>query len=341
MRPARALRALLAAPLLLAFALPSDDVSFHPKAGSQVKKKLEVTIELKPESLELSLNGDPMPDGDIDGLDESLLIELAIGVTEKFVETKDGRPTDLLRTFDELSLSTKAGSERDDAPDFDRLEGKTVRFHWKDEGDTYERSFHESEGDDVLLLNLSDDMDLRALLPGKNVAEGDTWEVPGAKLLPLFLPGGLPGEIATDEGAGPLRAALEEVQGGLLKLVEDGKVTCKYAGARDEGGTRVAEIHFTLAGRGDVDLSKAFESLAQDEEVKPEVEATASVELDGEGKILWDLAAGRVHAFEMRLESKIDLDVTAEAEVEGETFQFGVEGKITGTGTWKLTTSTP
>lgn len=341
MRPARALHASLVVPILLATALPSDDVSFHPQAGSEVKKKLEVEIELKPESLEFSLNGEAMPADSVDGLDESARIELAIGVTEKFVETKDGRPTDLLRTFDELSLSMESGSDQEEAPDFDRLEGKTVRFHWKEEGQTYVRSFHESEGDDILLLNLSEDMELRALLPGKQVAEGDTWEVPGSQLLPLFLPGGLPGEIATDDGAGPLRAALEVIQTEFGKLVEAGKLTCKYSGARAEEGTRVAEIRFTLTGHGDVDLSKALESLAQDEEVTPHIDATASVEFDGEGKVLWDLAAGRVHAFEMRLDSKIGLDVKAEADVEGETFQFAVEGKIAGTGTWKLETSVP
>jgi len=103
----------------------------------------------------------------------------------------------------------------------------------------------------------------------------------------------------------------------------------------------VAEISFKITGHGSVDLSKALESLAQDEEVKPSVEASAAVELEGEGKVLWDLAAGRVRTFEMRLESKIDLDVKAEADVEGETFQFAVKGRIPGTGTWKLETSAP
>jgi len=341
MRPARAFKASLALPLLLAWALPSDEISFHPKAGSEVKKKLEIELEFKPESIDLTMNGEPIPDESVDGLDEAMRIELAVGVTEKFVESKDGRPVDLLRTFDELSLAMKAGSEKQDAPDFDRLEGKTVRFHWKEEGEAYERSFHESEGDDVLLLNLHDDMDLRALLPAKKVSEGDTWEVPGSKLLPIFLPGGLPGGIATDDAAGTFRDALEEIQTEFGKLVESAKLSCKYTGSREEEGARVAEFRFTLTGRGDIDLSKAIESMVEDEEVKPKVDATATVELTGEGSVLWNLEAGRVHAFEMRLESKIGLDVKAEADMEGESLQFAIDGRIAGTGTWKLTTSAP
>jgi hypothetical protein len=341
MRHVRAFRAALGLPLLLAFALPADDVSFHPKDGSVLEKKLEVELEFKPEEIEVALNGEEMPDESFGGLDESLVVKLAVGVTEKFVASKDGRPTDLLRTFDELALSMKAGSESEEAPDFDRLEGKTVRFHWKEEGETYERSFHESEGDDVLLLNLFDDMDLRALLPAKNVAEGDTWDVPGSKLLPLFLPGGLPGEVGNDADTAPLRAALEEIQDEFGKLVEDGKLACKYAGSRDESGVRVAEIRFTLTSKGEVDFSKALEILVQEEEVAPTMDATATIDLGGEGKVLWDLAAGRVHAFEMKLDTKIDLDVKAQADVEGESFEFTVTGRIAGTGNWNLATSAP
>lgn len=341
MPTARALLANLAAPLLLATALPSDDLTFHPKAGSEVKKQLQVEIELKPESIEFSMNGEPMPDGSIDGLDESVMIHLAVGVTEKFVESKDGRPTDLLRTFDELSLRGKSGSEDEEAPDFDRLEGKTVRFRWNEAGDAYERSFHESEGDDILLLNLSDDMDLRALLPAKDVAEGDTWEVPGSSFLPIFLPGGLPGDIATDEDAGPLRAVVEEIQGEFEKLLQSAKLTCKHGGTREEEGQRVAEIRFTITGQGELDFSKALETLAQEEDVAPTIDATATIELDGEGKVLWDLSAGRVHTFDMRIGSKIAVDVSAEADMEGESFQFAVEGKVAASGTWKLTTSAP
>jgi hypothetical protein len=335
-------QALVAVTLLLASAPRADDVSFHPKAGSEVKKKLEVELEIKPDHLQFTVNGEEMPEGSVDGLDESALVNLVVGVTEKYVEAKDGRPTDLLRTFDDLSLTAKAGAEpKEDAPNFDRLEGKTVRFHWKEDGEIYERSFHESEGDDVLLLNLSDDMDLRALLPGKNVSEGDAWDVPGSKLLPIFLPGGLPGQISPDEGGPALQTALDEIQVELAKLVGDAKLACKYHGSRDEDGARVADIRFTLNGKGPLDLSKVFESMMADEEVTPQVDATANVELEGEGELLWDVAAGRVHEFTMHLDTQVGLDVKAEADVEGETFKFAIDGKLTGKGTWKLAATAP
>lgn len=341
MTHSRLLRASLFAPVLLALTLPSDDVSFRPTAGSELKKELKIEVALQPANLQFTMNGESMPADSIAGLDESATVKLVASVTEKYVEAAKGRPIDLLRTFDDLSLAFESGSEKEEAPDFDRLEGKTIRFQWKEDGETYERSFHESEGDEVLLTNLSDDMDLRVLLPAKAVADGESWEVPGARLLPLFLPGGLPGEVVAEDDADSARAAWDEVQGQLGQLLEHLKLTCKYQGARDEAGVRVGVIHFTFTGKSPLDLSKAFESLAEDDEVKPTIDASASVDLDGEGDLLWDLSAGRVHALDMTLESKIGLSVKAEADVEGETFQFEIEGRIDGKGTCSLTTSSP
>ena len=128
----------LAAPLLLALAIPGDELEFHPKSGAEVKKELKLAIELKPEKIEFTVNGESMPPENLGGLgDTTMKVKLAVDVTDKYVQSKEGRPTDLLRTFDSLALSYEAGEEKGDAPKFDQLEGKTVRFKWNGDSDAY------------------------------------------------------------------------------------------------------------------------------------------------------------------------------------------------------------
>src|SRR5258708_214227 len=118
----------LAAPLLLALAVPADELEFHPKAGAEVKKELKLAIELKPEKIEFTVNGESMPPENLGGLgDTAMIVKLAVGVTDKYVQSKEGRPTDLLRTFDSLALSYGAGEDKVDAPNFHPLQRKTLR----------------------------------------------------------------------------------------------------------------------------------------------------------------------------------------------------------------------
>jgi hypothetical protein len=336
--------ALLAAPLLLALAIPADDVGFHPKADAGLKKVLKLEIELKPEKIDFTVNGESQPPDNLGGFgDKTALVKLKVGVTDRYVQIKDGRPTDLLRTFDDLSLSYEAGEDKGDAEKFDRLEGKTVRFKWNAESEEYEKSFHESEGDDALLENLSEDMDLCVLLPAKKVADGDTWEVPGAKLLALFLPGGMPGDVAAGSDQEEFRTVTEETRTALAKLLQELKVQCKYKGAHDEGGTRVGEIHLTFSGKDKIDLSHLIQRLSEmdDNDVHPDVDANANLDLQGEGTLLWDLAAGHVHSFEMGSDVGIDVDVKASAEVEGDHFEMKINARLAGKASWSLSTSKP
>lgn len=325
--------ALLAAPLFgLALGpalLPlADDLAFRPAADTELKKELKLVVELKPEKISFTVNGETMPPENLGGLGEDTVrVELEEIVRETIVQARDGRPIDLLRTFEELSLGFEAGEEKGDADGFDRLEGQTVRFRWNDETRAYERSFHESQGDEAFLEDLSEDMDLRALLPSGPVSEGDTWEVEGEALLPVLLPGGLPGRVAEGDEA-ELEPMFEELRAEVLDLLEDLKVRCKYYGSRDESGERVGEVHLEFSLRKSLDLSRLIEQMSEmeDSEIQPSVDATVEVELQGEGTLLWDLAGGHARSFRMRSEGGIDLDVKASADIEGETFEMAFTG---------------
>jgi hypothetical protein len=275
--------------------------------------------------------------------DDAMKAALRVSATDKYVQAKDGRPTDLLRTFDSLRLTYQTGEKKEDAPKFDALEGKTVRFKWNANTEAYEKSLKDDKGDEALLEPLSEDMDVRVLLPAKKVTEGDTWEVPGQKLLPLFLPGGLPGPIGTPDDKEEMSTVFEEVRSTFAKLQDDLKVRCRYRGAREEGGTKVGEIEFEFATRGKTDISHLVETLLSMEEegVKPDADGNAEVEVHGSGTVLWNLGDGRIHSLSMQTEAGIDLDVKVRFSVDGDDIEMVAKVKLAAKADSKLETSKP
>jgi len=339
----RRYRSWLAAPVLIAFAVPADDLGFHPKSDHEIKKDLKIDLELKTEKIEISVNGESTPPDEMGFDEDPTKVALRVTATDKYVQAKDGRPTDLLRTFDSLRLSYETGDKKEDAPKFDALEGKTVRFKWNADTEAYEKSLKDGKGEDALLEPLSEDMDVRLLLPPKKVSEGDSWDVPGQKLMPLFLPGGLPGPLGTSDDKEELQTVLEELRSAFSKLQDDLKIQCKYRGSKEDGGAKVAEIEFRFSTTGKADISHLIETLISMEEdgIHPDAEANADVELSGDGVLLWDLSDGRVHALTMDTEAGIDLDVKTRFAIEGEDIAMNAKIRLsTKTGT-KLETSKP
>jgi hypothetical protein len=337
------LRPFLLAPVLAAFALPVDDVGFHPKSDHELKKELSIDAELKPEKVEITVNGESMPPDDM-GIDDKVTkIAMRVTATDKYVQAKEGRPTDLLRTFDSLRLSFETGTEKEDAPRFDALEGKTVHFKWNSDTESYEKSLKDEKSDESLLEPLSEDMDVRLLLPPKKVSEGDTWEVPGQKLSPLFLPGGLPGPVGAADDKEDLDTVFEELKTGFAKLQEDLKLQCKYKGTRDEDGVRVAEIEFTFSTRGKADLSHMVETLIamEEEGIHPDADANADFELSGSGVALWHVADGRIHSLRMQAEASVDLDVKTRFSIEGDDIEMIAKVRLAAKTESKLETSKP
>ena len=329
--------------LLAAFALPVDDLAFHPKSDQELKKELKIDAELKTEKVEITVNGESAPADDMGFSDDPSKVTLRVTATDKYVQAKDGRPTDLLRTFDSLRLSYQNGEKKEDAPKFDALEGKTVRFKWNADTETYEKSLKDDKGDEALLEPLSEDMDVRVLLPSKKVSEGDTWEVPGQKLLPLFLPGGLPGPIGTPDDKEEMSTVFEEVHSTFAKLQEDLKVRCRYRGAREEAGTKVGEIEFEFSTRGKADISHLVETLLAMEEdgVHPDAEGNAEVEVHGSGTVLWHLGDGRIHSLSMQTEAGIDLDAKVRFSVDGDDIEMVAKVRLAAKADSKLETSKP
>lgn len=334
----------LAAPLLLAFVPAADELRFDPKPGTEVAKKLDVGLELSVDDVSIDMNGQPLPPEAIGQLqDQALNLALALEVTEKLTGVKDGRATDLLRTFDKVKLKAEFGSESKDES-IDKMEGKTVRFLWDDEKGEYKKSWHECSGEDGVLDALSADMELSALLPEKKVSKGDKWEVGGSHMLSLLLPGVQGGPLDLSKanlGASESKAAqimIDEIQPQLEEGLKHLKVICEYDGSHEVEGQSVADVKLHLEGELKLDLGPMIERIAEEEGggVKPDVSATVTFGLKGDGKLSWNAASKMLQDYE--LESDLSIALAADAQVSegGQDMKFHASLKVGGKGSWKL-----
>jgi hypothetical protein len=336
-----ALLACTSLPLLLALSLPADDLSFHPAANTEAPKTLKIDMELNVKEMAFLIDGQPMPGDPLGQVTENaLIVNMLVGVTEKYVETKDGKPVVLLRTYDKLKLDTEFGDDSTEVESFSEPEGKTISFKWDEEEGAYTKSYHESEGDEADLKELDVDMDLRALLPDKKVEKGDTWEVPAAKLGAVFLPGGMIAKSEGEEDAEAfekIRASLEEQ---FLDALKDFKVTCTYKGTKEDEGLNVGEITFAYDGKMKLDLGSLIEEAidANRQEGMPEmdVKANLGVALKGDGTLLWNLAAGHMHNFEMHADADMDVDMAVHMQMGDMTQNMSLTGQAGSKINWEL-----
>jgi hypothetical protein len=274
--------------------------------------------------------------------------ESKIEITDSYKAVADGRPTDLLRTFDELSGSmvmemTPAQAEMPEISSVSMLEGKTVAFRWNQEQQAYERSFHESSGDEALLEGLEEDMDLRVFLPPAEVSTDETWTIELAELESIAMPGGnlqmLPENMEVDEEAmktfGEIFNGFGEEFGELL----EGTCTCTFKGTREEGGARLAEIAIELQVATTLDLSefldKAFRTAIEQSGAGDKVNFTLdtadfNLDFEGTGTLLWNLAAGRVHSFQLAGDATMDIDLSVSVEAEGENHELDASLELAG-----------
>jgi hypothetical protein len=333
--------AVLSAPLLLALAMPADDLSFHPAAKSEAAKTLTINVEMNIKDASFTMNGEPIPGDALDSIKEnSLIMNMSAGVTDKYVETKDGKPVELLRTYDKLKMEAEFGEDSKEVDEFKVLEGKTVQFKWNEKESAYDKTFHESEGDPEDIKELSEDMDLRALLPEKKVSAGDTWEVPAKGLLSVFIPGGL--LVMNEKGDNAEQAEMmkKAIEGQLDQFLKDFKVVCTYKGSHDDGGTKVGEITFTFDGKAKLDMGSMMEEIIQSQAPAgaPEMDITATVgiEFKGDGTLLWDATKGIMNKFDMKSDVGLDVDIDVNAKQGDTPIEVSMSGAAEGKITWEM-----
>ncbi|MCP3917482.1 MAG: hypothetical protein GY711_18210 [bacterium] len=326
--------ALIATPLLLALQPRADAVHFQPEDGSSLAKEFSIEFTLSVGDITAFIDGQDLSEGI--PADLELAAEAAMLVTDEYLETVDGVPHEFIRTYDSLELYWEADDDSGEVDEFSELEGKSVKFDWDEEDESYQVTFHESDGDEDLLQGLGADMDLRVLLPEGDVSEGDTWTVEATDLGAIFFFGSKLEDLEIgDEEDADTTALIESELYPQFESMLDGFITeCTYEG----DGT----IGVSLQGEGSIDLTSFIEEIAALQvpdgfEFDLNVdEAVVGINVDGEATLVWDLEAGHMTSFDMTSDFEILADVYIEVDLAGEAHELDASIELLGEGAWEV-----
>ncbi len=321
--------ALAAAPLLASSTGLGERPTFAPADGTTLSKTFTMTMSMVMDEMSMLMNGNPLP-MELD-MQMDITSEQEFQIVDRYVAVAEGRPTRLQRTFRSLESGGTSrvdmgemGSEESDSNATSALEGKAVVFTW-DDGDYDVRWAEGHDGDAELLDGLTEDMDFRTLLPGREVSEGDTWTIAPNDLIPVLAPGGNLGFKADgmdSMGMGGMDMSLPEMIGELR-----GRASGEFMGVREIGGRRVAVMRLLVDVEGANDLTSKMQEMMADQEMPmggTMVVEAADIELTlrGEGELHWDLAGNHFHAFEFKGEMTTAMDTAMSMSMMGDTMNM-------------------
>lgn len=306
------------APLALA-SRPADSLAYSPRAGATPQRTFTMESELSLEDMTMELDGNDVTQM-AGGIDVAMKVTSTVEVSDSYESVADGRPAKLRRTFDGISSSTHVSTTNPMTGTTDNtidlvsdLEGATVVFTRDDEGD-YGAAFEGEAGDAALLDGLNADLDLASVLPGREVSEEDSWELPQSFLRQILLPTGDLSLHAEDGSASEYDIGVEDIIDGI-----EGTVTATYGGTRTEDDVRVAVIRLELDAHSARDMSEDSEQMLEQmrENLPPGMEADLDafdVELDYglEGELYWNLEAGMPHSLQLSgtVSQVLDINMT-------------------------------
>ncbi len=323
--------------VLLSTAAPDElALRYAPEEGTVLKRSFEAEAEYDLADLSASVDGEPIGrEGELPE-DSSSFIERIV-VTDTLGSVEDGRPAELVRVFDELNQEDASSNGEEEASStlVSTLQGRAVRFIWDEEAERYQaEAADEAELDDDVAAWLAEDMDLRLVLPAREVEVGAEWELDAKLYLAFMWPSGVLGFHAEGEEPGDgsddfSRQTIERLEGSGTARLEE---------VRDEDGTRVAVIHVELEVTTSSD-SVLPELEHEGEVVRPELAIEVEIERTLAGTILWDLEHGHALSAELACEaSRMQTrSWTVNVEQDGEEVEVDVEEALLYEGTIRYT----
>lgn len=329
---------LIAVPALVALKPIADSVAFQPDDGSSASKEYEINVNMSLGDFTAMLDGQDMSEmvpGDFE-----MSAEILMSVTDLYVSSEDGRPVELIRTFDALSMAWETGDDSGEDDEMADMEGKRVLFKWNADDEAYDKSFHECEGDEDRLNEMTPLMDFQGLLPDGDVEVGDSWTLDSDELGSLLIFGTNPEGIdMADAGeGGEIFAA--ELMPQIKSMLEEFEVQCTYRGTEELDGMTVGVIAVEVSSEGDIDLVGLIEQIAMDQ-IPPEVEIDLSVDeaaltitVEGSGELYWNLGAGNFQSYDMSSTLEILADLAVSVDAQGESHDMEASAEILGDITW-------
>jgi hypothetical protein len=342
----------LLVPTLLSSHVPGDRIRFAPSEGSSVTKTFENKAEFTLQNMTLTMNGQDSPAKP--EMEMTITSTQKVVITDDYLTNRDGAPKKLRRSFDELgnnvaiamkmAMMGQTQNKDQSTTGESELQGKKVVFTWDADKGEYKKAFDPALDKDALLKDLEEDMDLRVLLPKEEVKEGASWDIEDVKMLASVLaPGGnlsiVPKEMAAEDMMGmPGMGSM----GDWLRGALEGTAKATFTGLREVDGAKMAVIKVELK----ISVSKDMTDIVQDAMKKAKLPPEAGemtvdhmdvdYKLEAEGTLVWDIAGGHAHSFDMSGPSHVNMDMAMKISPGGQkmSIEYGME--LSGTTGLKL-----
>jgi hypothetical protein len=344
---------LAASPALIALGPVQEleTIAFRPAEGAAVTKAFRNTMRYDLTDMEVLMNGEE--NGMMPRMDMEMETVSSIVVTDTYGKVDGGRPESLLRSYDgvelefNMAMSAEGGLgggavESPQGTGSSPLQGREVGFTWDSDKDDYELSWADSEtGEDVhLLRDLTEDMDVRGLLPSKNLAVGERYEIPLIALVDVLAPGG---DLKLDMDLGDAQMAMgsmgtdPQMMSNIRQMFGDqleGSATGTLREVVELDGSRIAVIDLDIQVDTTSDMTDILVEI-MDEQAQEGMEFTldrADVEfaLDATGELHWNISKGHVHALDLEGESAMAMDMGVNVDFGGQTMDLDMSMEMEG-----------
>lgn len=328
-----------------------ERIAFSPAEGTAVTKVFRNTMLYGLEDMTVLMNGEEnalMPKVEMEMQTIS-----TVTVTDTYGPVVEGRPGSLARSYDsiglefEMEMSADGGlgggaAETPSGTGSSPLEGREVRFTWDAEEEDYLVEFTDTEdtSEEQLLRDLSEDMDVRGLLPRKHLEVGEVYDINLLAMIDVLAPGGdlkLDMDLdGLDSPVGPagdpqMMSNIRQMFGDLL----DGEATGTLREVREVGEARVAVIDLDV----EVDTSNDVSDMLADvmeEQVQEGMQyqldrAQVQFALEATGQLLWNISAGHVHSLELAGDSAMGMEMALNIDLGAQEMVIEMAMEMAGT----------
>ncbi len=322
---------------------PAQEFAFEVGAATELVKTMHVKHELQLESMGVVREGAFIPDPSGGWISSEQLTR----VRDRYEAFEDGRPTAILRVYEESTNRGKLNVSRDartksaeenvsDSPFVQK--GKTsvlqrmVRFTWVPAEATWSRRWERYDADESYLAEVTAEMDYFVLRPppsltASGLEDGASWDLSPEQIRDVFAPGG--NTLLTPRSRGLFGRMMElGVGGDFADHLTDHPVVelarCTYKGVREQHGRRFAVIGVQIKFSDLADRTELY-VLARSREEKRERSkidsATVGYTLDGSGECLWDVEQKHLASFRFEGQERYTVEVQKTMSIGGQETQ--------------------
>ena len=294
------------------------------ETGSKIVYTETSTTELTATDVTMSIGDHELPPEAAEGMKAEIeeVEEQSISYTTEVLETEDGVPTKVRRSFETIEQSTSKASEDTELTGVlvGRIivieqDGEDVSVEIDDDGDRVDEEF-------LARHKLTNEID--ALLPEDDADVGDTWTLPRKFLEEMA---GLQ-SIRFFEDDDEDEAFDEQ----LLEAAQlEGQA--KFEEIEEHKGLRCAKITFTLEMSAEVD-DPAFLDEDEEAEAEGDIGGSVTVSMEVDGTLWFAMAEGRPVELKAKMGGDMDVDMFFSSERFDMNIEFSLEVDGSQHGEW-------